>query len=96
MTNKAYHNINDFLDDDSFKIWALDTKISDVSFWDYWLENNPKKKDLVKEAKDIIIGIQFKNNLVSEQKINFEWNILESKILEKNTTSKKNSVNPKK
>ena len=89
MTNKAYHNINDFLNDTSFKNWALNTKLSDVSFWDYWLENNLDKKELVKEAKDIIIGLQFKENPVSEEKINFEWSAFEKKVLEKQKTPKR-------
>jgi len=89
MTNKTYHNISDFLNDPSFKNWALKTKLSDVSFWDYWLENNLDKKDLVKEAKDVIIGLQFKENPVSEEKINYEWSAFEKKILEKQKTHKR-------
>lgn len=89
MTNKTYHNINDFLNDSSFKNWALNTKLSDVSFWDYWLKNNPDKKKLALQAKDIIIGLRFKENPVSKEKINLEWTILETKLLAKQKTSKK-------
>ncbi len=96
MTNKTYHNINDFLNDDSFKNWALDTKLSDVFFWNYWLENNPDKKELVKEAKDIIVGLQFKETLVSEEKINVEWNIFEANLLEKKKVPQKNTFNKNK
>lgn len=96
MTNKTYNNINDFLNDTSFKNWALNTKLSDVSFWNYWLENNLEKKELVEEAKAIIIGLQFKENLVSEEKINFEWNAFEKRILEKQKTPKKVSFNKSK
>ena len=92
MTNKTYHNINDFLEDESFKNWALGIKLSDVSFWDYWLENNPEKKELIKEAKDIIIGIRFKENLVSKEKINLQWDSFEARLLEKQKIPNSNNT----
>ncbi len=70
----------------SFKNWALDTKLSDVSFWNYWLKNNPDKKELSLEAKDIIIGLQFNEKPISEEKINHEWNTFEATLLEKQTS----------
>ncbi|WBX74597.1 FecR domain-containing protein [Tenacibaculum pacificus] len=93
MINKLYNNIDDFLKDTSFKNWALNSKLSDVSFWQYWLINNPDKKEIAEEAKAIIIGIQFKENLISKEKVNFAWNDFEAKILEREQKIKKNTFN---
>ncbi|CAM1362903.1 Anti-sigma factor [Tenacibaculum xiamenense] len=80
MAQKNYNTIHDFLDDQSFKNWAFNSRLSDVSFWDFWLKNNPHKKDLAFEARDILLGINFKKNNIPEEKIDFEWNKLETKL----------------
>lgn len=80
MAKKTYNTIEDFLNDASFKNWATNGQLSDVSFWDFWLKNNPAKKQLAYEARDIVLGIGFKKTPVSEKKISMEWNKLESKL----------------
>ncbi|SEB38276.1 ferric-dicitrate binding protein FerR, regulates iron transport through sigma-19 [Tenacibaculum sp. MAR_2009_124] len=80
MAQKNYNTIHDFLNDQSFKNWAFNSRLSDVSFWDFWLKNNPLKKELAFEARDILLGINFKKNDIPEEKIDFEWNKLETKL----------------
>lgn len=89
MRNKKYNTVNDFLNDDSFKNWALKSQLTDVSFWDFWLENNPDKIEIAQEAKDIIVGLKFKSKTVSEEKINLEWNKLASKLSNEKVVSNK-------
>ena len=89
MINKTYNKVSDFLEDDSFKNWVKKQKLSDETFWDYWLENNPDKKHIAMEAKDIILGIRFTPNLISEEKLNLEWNKLASRIDNNNSNRKK-------
>lgn len=64
---KTYNSIHDFLNDDSFKNWAFNSQLSDVSFWDFWLKNNPLKRDIAYEARDILLGINFKKDTVGEK-----------------------------
>ena len=90
MNKKKYTNVNDFLEDESFKNWALQNNGSDISFWDFWIENNPSKKELVNKAKDLVLGISFNRNLVSKEKVAFKWRKLESKIKTKNIKQKRN------
>lgn len=80
MTEKTYNTIHDFLNDASFKNWAFNSQLSDVSFWNTWLQDNPSKRSIAYEAKDVLLGINFKKSTPSEEKINSEWNILESKL----------------
>lgn len=80
MAKKDYNNIEDFLSDTSFNNWAKENNLSDVNFWVNWIEQNPNKKKLANEAKDIILGIQFNHTEISKDKIDIDWSILEKKI----------------
>lgn len=89
MINKKYNNINDFLEDTSFKNWVFKKNATDVGFWDFWISNNPDKKVLVNKAKDLVLGISFDKKFVSEDKVTKEWKKLEAKIKAKKKTPKK-------
>ncbi|SEE56708.1 protein of unknown function [Tenacibaculum sp. MAR_2010_89] len=94
MAKRTYNTIHDFLNDSSFKNWAHNSQLSDISFWDFWLKNNPLKKDIAYEARDILLGINFKKTSIPEEKLNIEWNKLETKL--KATQNKKNNILNKK
>ncbi|MDG2193504.1 MAG: FecR family protein [Polaribacter sp.] len=83
MIKKNYNTIEDFLNDTSFINWAKENKLSDASFWEDWIANNPEKKAMVYDAKEIVVGIQFKKTAPSKEKISLEWEKLEKKINKK-------------
>ncbi|ARV13859.1 FecR family protein [Polaribacter sp. SA4-12] len=89
MIKKEYNTINDFLEDASFKNWALQQNGTDISFWDYWIANNPDREELVNKAKDLVLGISFDKNFVSKAKVSCEWEKLEAKINAKKATPKR-------
>ncbi|WP_166387480.1 MULTISPECIES: FecR family protein [unclassified Polaribacter] len=89
MIKKEYNTINDFLDDTSFKNWVLQNNGTDVGFWNFWIANNPHKKELVDTAKDLVLGISFNKKDVDKEKIALEWKKLETKIEAKNPILKK-------
>jgi len=89
MIKKKYDNIIDFLDDSSFENWVHQTNGTDIGFWDFWIANNPDKKDLVNEAKDLVLGIPFDKKFVSKDKVSLEWKKLETKIEAKNPKPKR-------
>ncbi len=89
MIKKKYNTINDFLEDASFKNWALQNNGTDINFWEFWIANNPDKKELVDKAKDLVLGISFDKKFVSKEKVAFEWGKLESKIQAKKTAPKR-------
>lgn len=80
MVEKNYNTIEGFLLDESFNNWVKANRLTDVNFWDEWIAYNPNKKELVYEAKDIILGLQFKHVEPSKEKINADWLLLENKI----------------
>tara|TARA_R110002126_G_C10490551_1_gene503830 strand:- start:6493 stop:7482 length:990 start_codon:yes stop_codon:yes gene_type:complete len=92
MAKKEYNNINNFLEDESFKNWVLQKNATDINFWEFWIDNNPEKKDLIQKAKDLILGISFHKNYVSKEKVTLEWNKLQLKIKEKETKPKRKRI----
>ena len=88
MIKKQYNTINDFLEDVSFKNWALQNNGTDINFWEFWIANNPEKIELVNKAKDLVLGISFNKEVVSKEKVAFEWKKLEAKIQEKTKAPK--------
>ena len=80
MIKKEYNNVLDFLEDPSFKNWAERKNATDINYWEFWIANNPEKKELIQKAKDLTLGISFNKEIVSSEKVAFEWNRLESKI----------------
>lgn len=92
MTKKKYNDINDFLEDESFENWVYQKNGTDINFWEFWIANNPDKSDLVKSAKDLILGISFKNNNVSEEKVALEWQKLQAKIKAKEAKPKRKVI----
>ncbi|MDB4037350.1 FecR family protein [Polaribacter sp.] len=89
MIKKQYNTINDFLEDVSFKNWALQNNGTDINFWEFWIANNPEKNELVNKAKDLVLGVSFNKDLVSKEKVAFEWKKLEAKIQKKTKTKTK-------
>jgi ferric-dicitrate binding protein FerR (iron transport regulator) len=89
MTKKQYNTINDFLDDGSFENWALQSNGTDISFWEFWIANNPDKEELVNKARDLVLGISFDKDFVSKEKVAFEWNKLEERIQAKKIKPKR-------
>jgi transmembrane sensor len=88
MIKKQYNTINDFLEDVSFKNWALQNNGTDINFWEFWIANNPEKNELVNKAKDLVLGVSFNKDFVSKEKVAFEWKKLEAKIQKKTKAPK--------
>ncbi|UAM98073.1 FecR family protein [Polaribacter litorisediminis] len=89
MIHKKYTSIDDFLEDVSFHNWVLQKNATDVHFWEFWIANNPEKRELVNKAKALVLGVSFKKDFVSKEKVAFEWKKLESTIKAQNTISKR-------
>ncbi|WP_442266608.1 FecR family protein [Tenacibaculum sp. ZS6-P6] len=88
MKNQTYHTIQDLLEDKSFNNWALNETNSESSFWNVWIKENITNENLAAEAKDIIVGINFKKEVISKEKIDAEWEKLEAKLQKKENSTK--------
>ena len=69
MIKKEYNNVLDFLEDASFKNWVAQKNATDINYWEYWIANNPDKKELVNKAKDLALGVTFNKVIVDKDKV---------------------------
>jgi len=89
MIKKTYTTIYDFLDDISFINWVHQKNGTDIGYWEFWIDNNPDKKELVKDAQDLALGVSFNQKFVSKEKVSLEWQKLESKIKARKPVTKR-------
>ena len=91
--NFEKYQLNDFLMDESFCNWAVDSNCDDGEFWETWLKDHPEKMNDANEAKKMLNFITFKDKNFSNKEIQLLWNqiITETKI----QNSKDNSLNGK-
>ena len=85
-TNKF--DLQYFLTDASFKNWAKGLNKNDIAYWNNWLLNNPQHIETVENAKAIVVGINFKPQFLSNEKVNQELAKILPKIGIENSTKK--------
>ena len=61
--------VEKLVNDESFANWVHQTNKNDESFWDHWIHENFEKIDEVEIAKEILLGLSFKNNELEEDYI---------------------------
>jgi ferric-dicitrate binding protein FerR (iron transport regulator) len=84
MKKRNYTKIEDFINDTSFINWARNNNLSDIAFWDMWIIENPFKKQLALDAKNILVGVQFNKTTLSDNKVQLEWDKFEDRINSRN------------
>lgn len=67
-------------DDDSFIRWAKSTSREGDLDWDTWLESNAEKASDVQTAKNIVLGIRFKEKPVSQVSEDKVWSKINENI----------------
>lgn len=88
MKKIKYTTIEDLINDESFINWAHNRQMADVNFWNNWIIENPAKKQLANDAKDIVVGIKFRATTVSSKKTDNAWAQLENTINAQNKALK--------
>ena len=53
------YKLDDFLKDEFFRTWTINPDDKSDFFWRSFLDNNPDKIAIVKQAKEIILGLKF-------------------------------------
>lgn len=72
--NYLEFKVEEFVADEYFQKWILDTDPMVSSFWKSWLKENPLKRDIIEEASQIVRFISFKEDQPSENEFNQTWN----------------------
>ena len=61
------------LDDASFINWAKNKNKNDLEYWNNWIGDHPQNIEVIENAKAIVSGIRFTEQLPNEKKISREW-----------------------
>lgn len=80
MKKIEYLKIEDFINDSSFVNWVNKKQMADVEFWNQWILENPNKKQLAYDARDIVIGVKFNKEFISEEKTMEAWGEFEKQL----------------
>ena len=76
------YSVQDFVLDEKFKVWVLQTDTQYDSFWDSWLAENPDKQPIVDEARRLILLINFEKNHPGNEDFDKVWQNIEAGMSE--------------
>ena len=62
-------SVADFICDEYFQNWVIQADEETDSFWNNWLQQNPEKKEIVKEARNLLLLIKFKKHLPTDEQV---------------------------
>ncbi|TAM98638.1 MAG: DUF4974 domain-containing protein [Chitinophagaceae bacterium] len=67
--NYASFTINDFICDEYFQDWILHPDEENEAFWNSWMSENPRQKETIKRAKDLLSDIRFKEHFPDDERV---------------------------
>tara|TARA_R110002049_G_scaffold151181_1_gene314741 strand:+ start:1676 stop:2878 length:1203 start_codon:yes stop_codon:yes gene_type:complete len=77
MKYKDY-TTEDFIKDEYFQKWILDSDEMTNTFWSNWLLDNPDKKEILERAIKLVQLINFDSDVLTEKEFDLMWgNIIE-------------------
>ena len=80
MDRNEYQQIEELINDPSFSNWVHKNNDNDIVFWENWIKENPHHQQLVNDARDIFLGIQFSPTILPQEKVNSELTKLNNRI----------------
>lgn len=83
--NYRSYRVEDFLNDESFQAYALETSDEDTCFWIEWLSENPKKKEDANKAKEIITSFSIQTLQVDKSIFNKDLQKLQDSLSKKSS-----------
>ena len=94
MTNRIFHSIEDFVEDNFFREWVAGRLPGEDLYWKNWLNNHPEKIAIFNQARLIVLSLQVNHIEISAQEIEEEVNNFKKKFLttERSVSNTKMSV----
>lgn len=82
MTDYSTYQVEDFAIDDTFIVWCLNPTDGTELFWTQWMENNPSKRSIVFEARQMVQDLHAIQDLDTVSNFTREiWNEIEQNII---------------
>jgi ferric-dicitrate binding protein FerR (iron transport regulator) len=71
-----------FLDQESFRNWALGANETDCAYWDQWIQEHPVQAPVAHLAAALVAGIKHNAPMLTAQEIDVEWYKLKARMAE--------------
>jgi len=79
MEYKNYR-VEDFVLDQKFRKWILEDDSTLNDFWTKWMEENPQKVKVLKEAREVLLNVPEIRYRVNDERVKKLWHNIESLI----------------
>ncbi|MEL7119366.1 MAG: FecR domain-containing protein [Bacteroidota bacterium] len=73
-------------EEQSFIRWTLNKDAQAVAFWEEWIEKHPERANVVKEAKDLVLAIKFKEQVLPASEADLMWASIAKQVEERPVT----------
>ncbi|HVI45310.1 MAG TPA: FecR family protein [Chitinophaga sp.] len=78
--NDQFHSIEDFWTDDSFLDWVLGKDPAAALRWEEWMSGNPQQVPLMKEARQLLLSVKVKEEVLHPLEIQASVNNILSQL----------------
>lgn len=92
--NYKKFTITDFISDEYFQDWVIEPNEESNNFWEQWLNKNPDKRRVVREARDVLLHIKFKEDFPTAEQARkaLEENLSKIRSLDEESNAVANAV----
>lgn len=93
----SYKNFSteDFVHDAYFRQWVLQPDLSSITFWHEFLSENPDQVHAIRQARMVVLNMQFQESDLSEADIACMWeNIQQTNLMHEQTDRNRREVLP--
>jgi hypothetical protein len=91
------YSVKDFVLNESFQKWILESDEEVRAYWDDWLNAHPNKTELIREARSTILFMKEANEKNLRRECDQVWNMITASIrdLERDPTKKIKEIESK-
>jgi transmembrane sensor len=58
MNHYNQYSSEDFIWDTDFRNWVLNPTQENYRMWDNWLEENPDRSEVIRQAREVVLALQ--------------------------------------
>jgi len=74
------YSVKDFVLDEHFQQWVLTQDPEAVNFWKNWLRQNPDKREVVEEARALILEMDFEKTTSTSKEYRDVWQNIDKEV----------------
>jgi ferric-dicitrate binding protein FerR (iron transport regulator) len=83
-TNYKEFTLQQFLEDPFFREWVLRPDFESDQFWGDWISENPDRKEILTEAKSLLLELRIPEYSLSQDEVEVIWDKIQIQVKSKN------------